>query len=44
MRVSYCMTKESASIRLELTAEHGPEWWSIHEVHVFAPDRAAREE
>lgn len=31
------------AICLELTAEHGPEWWTIHEVRVFGPDRAAGE-
>jgi tetratricopeptide (TPR) repeat protein len=32
------------AIRLELTAEHQPEWWGIHEVHVFGPASAAGDE
>jgi hypothetical protein len=38
------MSKKGASIRLELTAEHYPEWWTIHEVHVFGPASAAGEQ
>jgi hypothetical protein len=38
------MRKEGASTRLELRAEHDPEWWDIHEVHVFGPASAAGDE
>jgi len=27
------------SIRFELTQSHSPEWWSMHEIYVFAPAR-----
>jgi hypothetical protein len=38
------MSKEGASIHLELNPEHEPEWWTIHEVRVLGPASAAGEQ
>jgi hypothetical protein len=35
--VTFDWPQKVRAIRFELTSTHSPEWWSIHEIYVFAP-------